>query len=127
MSIAADDLELQYGIRTLQQEEFLVDAGILDEGVISVHMSLDGGKRKRKKKVYTTPKRIPHKHRKRAKALLEYFSVDDASGKVKRLKQESLNAAGAYMADHPDRYTCGKTGTMFWKLTADGQRLPVPK
>ena len=123
----AEEIELQYGIRTLQAEEFLVDAGILDEGVVSVHMSLDGGKRKRKKKVYTTPKRIPHKHKKRPKALLEYFSVDDASGKVKRLKQESPAAAGVYMADHPDRYVCGKTGKMFWKLTADGKRLPIPK
>ena len=43
------------------------------------------------------------------------------------MKQESPNAAGAYMADHPDRFTCGKTGTMFWKLTASGERLPVPK
>jgi len=90
-------------------------------------MSLDGGKRKRKKKQHTTPKRIPHKHKKRPKALLEYFSVDDATGKVKRLKQESPNAAGAYMADHPDRFTCGRTGTMFYKLTADGKRLPIPK
>jgi small subunit ribosomal protein S27Ae len=73
----------------LRNEDFLVDCGILDEGEVSVHMSLDGGKRKRKKKVYTTPKKIPHKHKKRPKALLEYFSVDDASGKVKRLKQES--------------------------------------
>ena len=31
------------------------------------------------------------------------------------------------MADHPDRFVCGKTGTMFWKLTKDGKRLPVPK
>ena len=31
------------------------------------------------------------------------------------------------MADHPDRYTCGKTGTMFYKLTPDGKRLPIPK
>jgi len=31
------------------------------------------------------------------------------------------------MADHPDRYTCGKTGTMFYKLTPDGKRLPVPE
>ena len=127
MQVDAKDIELQYGIRTLQAEEFLVDCGILDEGEVSVHASLDGGKRKRKKKVYTTPKRIPHKHKKRPKALLEYFSVDDASGKVKRLKQESPQAAGAYMADHPDRYTCGKTGTMFYKLTADGKRLPIPK
>jgi len=127
MEVDAEEIELQYGIRTLQGEEFLADCGILDEGELSVHTSLDGGKRKRKKKVHTTPKRIPHKHKKRVKALLEYFSVDDASGKVKRLKQESPQAAGAYMADHPDRYTCGKTGTMFYKLTADGKRLPIPK
>jgi len=125
--MAAADLELQFGIQTLAAEDFVADCGILDEGEMSVHMSLDGGKRKRKKKVHTTPKRIPHKHKARPKALLEYFSVDDASGKVKRLKQESPNAAGAYMADHPDRFTCGKTGTMFWKLTAAGERLPVPK
>ena len=127
MQIAASEVELQYGIRTLQTEEFLADAGILDEGVISVHMSLDGGKRKRKKKVYTTPKKIPHKHVKRPKALLDYFTVDEATGKVKRLKQESLNTPGAYMADHPDRFTCGKTGTMYYKMTPDGKRLPIPK
>jgi len=122
-----EDIELQYGIMTLQDEQFLADCGILDEGVVSVHMSLDGGKRKRKKKVHTTPKKIKHKHKKRPKALLEYFSVDDATGKVKRLKQESPKAAGAYMADHPDRYTCGRTGTMFYKLTKDGKRLPIPE
>ena len=94
---------------------------------MSVHMSLDGGKRKRKKKVHTTPKKIKHKHVKRPKALLEYFSVDDGTGKVKRLKQESPNSAGAYMADHPDRFTCGKTGVMFYKLTSEGKRLPIPK
>ena len=127
LEVEASEIELQYGIRTLQSEEFLADCGIEDEGECSVHMSLDGGKRKRKKKVHTTPKRIPHKHLKRPKALLDYFNVDDASGKVKRLKQESTQAAGAYMADHPDRYTCGKTGTMFYKLTADGKRLPAPK
>ena len=111
---------------TLQNEEFLVDCGILDEGEISVHASLDGGKRKRKKKVHTTPKKIKHKHIKRPKALLEYFSVDEGTLKVKRLLQESPQSAGSYMADHPDRYTCGKTGTMFYKLTQDGKRLPIP-
>ena len=122
-----EDMEIQYGIQTLENEQFVVDCGIEDEGVCSVHMSLDGGKRKRKKKVHTTPKKVKHVHKKRPKALLEYFSVDDASGKVKRLKQESPNAAGAYMADHQDRFTCGKTGTQFFKLTADGKRLPHPK
>jgi len=123
----AEEIELQHGILTLQNEEFLADYGILDEGEVSVHMSLDGGKRKKKRKPHTTPKKIPHKHKKRPKALLEYFSVDDVTNKVKRLKQESPIAAGVYMADHPDRYTCGKSGKMFYKLTADGQRLPPPK
>ena len=122
-----EDFMVQYGIQTLDEETFLADAGIVDEGEVSVHFALDGGKKKRKKKNHTTPKKIPHKHKKRPKALLEYFSVDEGTMKVKRLKQESPNAAGAYMADHPDRYTCGRTGTMFYKLTADGKRLPIPK
>merc|ERR1712058_198824 len=120
MDIDAAELDLQYGIQTLADEAFLQDCGILDEGEVSVHMSLDGGKRKRKKKVHTTPKRIPHKHKKRPKAFLSYFSVDEGTNKVKRLKQESPRGAGVYMADHPDRFTCGKTGTMFYKLTHDG-------
>ena len=127
MSFGEDDFMVQYGIQTLDEETFLADSGITDEGEISVHFALDGGKKKRKKKAHTTPKKIPHKHKKRPKALLEYFSVDDGNMKVKRLKQESPNAAGSYMADHPDRYTCGKTGTMFYKLTKDGKRLPIPK
>ena len=31
------------------------------------------------------------------------------------------------MADHPDRHTCGKCGNMFYKLTKDGKRMPIPK
>ena len=31
------------------------------------------------------------------------------------------------MADHPDRHTCGRCGNMFYKLTKDGKRMPVPK
>ena len=31
------------------------------------------------------------------------------------------------MVDHPDRHTCGKCGNMFYKLTKDGKRLPIPK
>lgn len=48
---------------------------------------LCGGKKKRKKKIYTKPKKIKHKHRKRAKALLEYFNVDN-TGKISKLKIE---------------------------------------
>merc|ERR1712100_876639 len=106
---------------------FIDALGLEEEDELTVHAPLDGGKKKKhKKKKYETPKKIKHKHLKRPKALLEYFTVDEQSGKVKRLKQESPNSAGSYMAEHPDRYTCGKTGTMFYKLTEDGKRLPIP-
>ena len=121
-----DEFELQYGIAQLDDEQFLSDAGILDEGEVSVHFSLDGGKRKRKKKQHTTPKKIPHKHKARSKQFLDYFNVDDNTNKVRRLKQESPSKPGVYMADHPDRYTCGLTGTMYYKVDKSGNRLPPP-
>ena len=31
------------------------------------------------------------------------------------------------MADHQDRHTCGKCGFMYYRLSADGKRLPIPK
>lgn len=127
LELSAEDFQLQFGIATLENECFLAEAGVTDEAEVSVHVDLDGGKKKKKRKPHTTPKKIKHVHKKRPKSLLEYFSVDDSTGKVKRLKQESPNLPGVYMADHPDRYTCGKTGTMFYKLTADGKRLPIPK
>ena len=57
------------------------------ESTINVVVRLDGGKKKRKKKVYTKPKKIKHKHKKRPKALLEYFNVD-GTGKILKLKIE---------------------------------------
>ena len=121
-----ESFELQYGIRTLQGDAQLADFGIIEEGVVSIHAPLDGGKRKRKKKVHTTPKRIAHVHRARPKALLEYFTVDDATMKVRRLKQESPVGGGVYMADHQDRYSCGRSGKSFFKLDKSGNRLPPP-
>lgn len=50
-------------------------------------MRLCGGKKKRKKKIYTKPKKIGHKHKKRPKAILEYFNVDN-TGKIQKLKIE---------------------------------------
>ena len=115
------------GTAQLAEELTLEEAGLTDECTVSAMVDAEGGKRKRKKKVYTTPKRIPHKHKKRSKAVLEYFSVE-ASGKVKKLKQECPHCPPAtYMAEHPDRFVCGKCGKTFFRLTADGKRLPIPK
>ena len=60
---------------------------IFIDNTISMTLKLLGGKKKRKKKIYTKPKRIAHKHKKRPKALLEYFNVDN-TGKISKLKIE---------------------------------------
>ena len=88
---------------------------------------LGGKKKKRKKKIFTKPKRVLHKHKNRPKAVLDYYSVD-ASEKVTCLKQQSPKCKPAtFMADHQDRYVCGQTGTTFYRLTKEGKRLPIPK
>ena len=123
----------QYAVARLTHNTAILDdgmtvdeAGLLPEANIEALLDLEGGKRKRKKKVYTKPKKIKHKHKKRSMAALDYYLVED-DGKVKRLKRESeMCEAGTYMADHPDRYTCGKTGKTHWKLTQKGERLPIP-
>ena len=105
----------------------LEQSGLETEATINVAVALDGGKRKRKKKVYTKPKKIKHTHKKRSLALLEYYNVE-ASGKIKKLKNECTKCEVAtYMADHPDRFTCGKCGHMLYRLTAKGERLPIPE
>lgn len=57
------------------------------DNTISMTLRLLGGKKKRKKKIYTKPKKIGHKHKKRPKALLTYFQVD-STGKVTKMKIE---------------------------------------
>lgn len=43
--------------------------------------------KKRKKKVYTTPKKIKHKRKKTKLAVLKYYKVD-GDGKIERLRRE---------------------------------------
>merc|ERR1712147_91236 len=62
---------------------------------------------KRKKKNYTTPKKIKHKHRK--------DKVAD-NGKINRLRREcpaEERGAGVFMAAHFDRQYCGKCGLTY--------------
>merc|ERR1719473_2354538 len=108
------------GTAQLDEEMTIFECEVADEAHIEAACDLDAGKRKRKKKVYTKPKKRP-------KAILEYFQVDE-SGKIKRLKMESPYCkVGTYMADHQDRYVCGKTGHTIWRTTTDGKRMPIPK
>jgi small subunit ribosomal protein S27Ae len=63
-------------------------------------MRLLGGKKKRKKKVYTKPKKIGHKHKKRPKALLEYFNVDN-TGKISKIKIECEKCPAGKLKQSP--------------------------
>jgi len=72
-----------------------------------------GGGKKRKKKVYTKPKKIKHKHVTVKLKVLEYYNVDE-NGKLVRLKKDCPNCgAGVRFAVHQDRYTCGKCSKTF--------------
>merc|ERR1712110_959920 len=118
---------LVFNTVNLEDGHTLEEAGLETESSIDALVALDGGKRKRKKKVYTKPKKIRHKHKKRSLALLDYYNVE-GTGKIKRLKCECPRCQVAtYMADHPDRYVCGKCGYTLYRLTSTGARLPIPE
>ena len=118
---------LVFNTAELDESLTLEQAGLETESSIDALVALDGGRRKRKKKVYTKPKKIKHKHKKRPLAALEYYNVE-GSGKIKKLRNECTKCEVAtYMAEHPDRFTCGKCGNMLYRLTADGKRFPIPE
>lgn len=76
------------------------------------------GRKKHKKKMYSKPKKIKHKHKKAKLAVLKYYKVDDA-GKLQRLRLECPNSecgAGHFMADHFDRVHCGRCGLSYKKV-----------
>merc|ERR1712071_509981 len=98
---------------TIMEDELtLADYGIEAESTIQIHHPVLGGGRKRKKKVYTTPKKIKHKRKKVALATLKYYKVDDV-GKLERKRKECpahICGAGIFMSNHKDRQYCGKCG-----------------
>ena len=75
------------GTAVLADESTIDECGLTAESNVIAFMDLEGGKRKRKKKVYTKPKKIGHKHQKRPMAALQYYVVE-ANGKIKKLKHE---------------------------------------
>ena len=68
--------------------------------------------KKRKKKVYTTPKVIKHKHKTVKLAVLKFYSVGGA-GKITKECPAEQCGAGVFMAQHKDRYYCGKCGLTY--------------
>merc|ERR1719408_873449 len=104
-----EDIRLVYGGVDLDDEALIEDV-LTEEATVFVTSGLDGGAKKRKKKVYTKPKKIPHKHKKVKLAVLKFYKVD-GKDKVQRLRKECPQPScgpGVFMATHFNRYHCGK-------------------
>merc|ERR1719235_1838658 len=107
-----EDVRLSYGGNDLDDADCVEDV-LQEDATVFVTSRLEGGAKKRKKKVYTKPKKIPHKHKKVKLAVLKFYKVD-GNNKVTRLRKESpVCGPGVFMATHFNRYHCGKSGVTF--------------
>ncbi|KAL0218678.1 hypothetical protein P9112_004331 [Eukaryota sp. TZLM1-RC] len=112
------ELSLHYAGRLLE-EGSIGDFGIESGSTIHAALPLDGGKRKRKKKVYTKPKKVKKVRKPVKLSILKYYKVEGEH--VVRLRRECPSpqcGPGVFMAKMKDRSYCGRCGLTMRAETA---------
>ena len=97
-------------ITLLSHSKQLDPTKLTQNQTIDVVLGLSGGKKKKKKKVKKEYK-PRHKHKNVKLRALAYYIVKD-DGTVERVKQfcpqQNCKSRGIFMANHKDRYYCGR-------------------